>query len=277
MQVGVIGTGNMGRILVETIVESGAAQKEEMIITNRTLDKAKKLADAYPGIKLKKKISDVVKQSNLLFVCVRPLQFPDVLQEIAPYVTRDHIVSSITSPVEIGQLEQSLPCKVMRSIPSITNRAGKGVLLLTYGSNWETHEKEKIANWFSEFSHPYEIEEKVTRVASDIVSCGPAFFSYLLQSFIDAAVSETEIERKDAEYLTAEMIQGLSSLFEKGFYTLPSLQKKVHVPGGITGEGLKVLHRQSEGMFEDLFKATHEKYYEDKELLAEKFTKRQDS
>ena len=55
--------------------------------------------------------------------------------------------------------------------------------------------KTKVENLFTKISVPVTIDEKITRVASDIVSCGPAFFSYLLQRFILAAVKETEIDQ----------------------------------------------------------------------------------
>ena len=51
-----------------------------------------------------------------------------------------------------------------------------------------------VGKLFTKISIPVTIDEKITRVASDIVSCGPAFFSYLLQRFILAAVNETEID-----------------------------------------------------------------------------------
>ena len=70
------------------------------------------------------------------------------------------------------------------------------------------------------------IEEDITRVSSDIASCGPAFFSYLLQCFINAAVDKTNITHEEATTLVSEMVVGMGKLLEKGIFTLPTLQKK---------------------------------------------------
>lgn len=40
MKIGFIGTGNMGTILIEALIESKAAIPSSLTITNRTIDKA---------------------------------------------------------------------------------------------------------------------------------------------------------------------------------------------------------------------------------------------
>ena len=108
-----------------------------------------------------------------------------------------------------------------------------------------------------------EIDEDNTRVASDIVSCGPAF-CYLLQKFIRASVKETGIDEGLATELASEMLIGMGALIEKNYYTLPALQEKVSVKGGITGEGINVLENHPiEEIFQNLFRATHKKFQEE--------------
>ena len=94
-------------------------------------------------------------------------------------------------------------------------------------------------------------------MASDIVSCGPAFFSYLIQKFISAAVKETEIDEETATQLASGMLIGMGQLIEKNFYTLPTLQEKVCVKGGVTGEGIHVLENSPvEQTFQKIYRAT---------------------
>lgn len=124
---------------------------------------------------------------------------------------------------------------------------------------------------FQAISTPLIIDESITRVSSDIVSCGPAFFSYLLQRFINAAVAETKITREDATALATGMIIGMGKLLEKEVFTLPTLQEKVCVKGGITGEGIAVLEEETGDMFEHLLQRTHAKFREDVEQINEQF------
>ncbi|MCU1805506.1 late competence protein ComER [Cytobacillus firmus] len=263
MKIGIIGTGNMGRILTEAFLDGGAVSPASMTITNRTVAKAKEIKETHQEITVVNNAREAAHRSSLIFICVKPHDVYNVVQDILPFLSEDKCVVSITSPISVQQLESIVPCSAARAIPSITNRALSGVSLLSFGEQCSKQWKGKLNKLFESISTPVFIEEAITRVSSDIVSCGPAFFSYLTQRFINAAVAETEIDNETATKLAGEMLIGLGELLKKGFYTLPTLQEKVCVKGGITGEGIKILESELGSVFEHLFQATHSKFDED--------------
>lgn len=272
MNIGIIGTGNMGTILVEALIDGKAISPSSMMITNRTKAKAMKLKNKYKEINVGANAEEVAAASDLVFICVKPLDIYIMLEEISPHLGADKCIISITSPVSTSQIEKKVSCSTIRVIPSITNRALSGAALITYGENCRDHWRTKVEKLISKISAPVYIDEKITRVASDIVSCGPAFFSYLLQSFIQAAVKETEIDKATATIFASEMIVGLGELLKQGHYTLLSLQEKVCVKGGITGEGIKILDNELGDIFEHLFQATHAKFKEDLDKVEMQFS-----
>lgn len=263
LKIGVIGTGNMGRILIEALLDGKAISPSSMNVTNRTLRKAMNIKEVYTHIAVLSDAKSVARESDVIFVCVKPKDVHQVLTEIKPFLTSDKCVISITSPISVDQIESVVDCSVARVIPSITNRALAGVSLLTFGKSCSEDWKGRITQLFEAISTPVSIDEDITRVGSDIVSCGPAFFSYLTQRFINAAVAETKIDEATATTLASEMLIGLGELLRKGFYTLPTLQQKVCVKGGVTWEGIKVLDAELGEVFEHLFQATHTKFEED--------------
>lgn len=272
MKIGIIGTGNMGRILAEAMLDSNAVSPSSVIATNRTKAKALLLKDIYPEINVEINAVEVAKKADLLFICVKPHDVYDILQLIKPVIKKHQCVVSITSPISVMKLEQEINCSVARVIPSITNRAFSGVSLLTFGENCSFQWKNTLRDLFKKISVPVEIDENITRVSSDIVSCGPAFFSYLVQRFIAAAVKETAITEQTATTMASEMLIGLGDLLKKGHYTLPSLQEKVVVKGGITGEGIKILEEELGDLFEHIFQATHRKFEEDVVKVEKQFS-----
>ncbi|MCQ6273611.1 late competence protein ComER [Bacillus sp. V3B] len=272
MEVGIIGTGNMGRILTEAIVDGKAVSPSSIIITNRSISKAMMIQKNYPEIRLTQDIGEIGNTADLIFICVKPHDVYEVAMKLQPELTKDKCVISITSPINVKQLESVLPCSVARVIPSITNRALSGVTLLSFGQQCKGTWKKSITDLFNHISTPVEIDEEITRVSSDIVSCGPAFFSYLTQRFILAAVHETKIDQETATIFASEMLIGLGELLRKGYYTLPTLQEKVCVKGGITGEGINVLENELGDIFEHLFQATHLKFEDDLAGLRDQYT-----
>ncbi|MFD1736639.1 late competence protein ComER [Bacillus salitolerans] len=272
MNVGIIGTGNMGTILAESFIESHAVTPSNLFIINRTKQKAMKIKDRYPGIHVSSTVEEIIDNSDLIFICIKPLEIYPLLEKIAPRLIKDQCIVSITSPVSVDQLESVVNCNVARAIPSITNRALSGVSLLSFGEHCDRRYQEIIKGLFQNISTPITIDHNITRVASDIVSCGPAFFSYLVQRFIEGATEETEITQEKATELASGMLIGLGKLLEKGVYTLPTLQNKVCVKGGVTGEGIKVLEEELGDIFIHLFQKTHAKYYEDIHEVSEQFS-----
>lgn len=266
MKVGFIGTGSMGSILLEAFLSVKALRPEQITASNRSWGKVLKISERHPGVTAAENNIETVQASDLIFLCVKPLEFKRVIDDILPYVTKNKLVISITSPILIDDLEKQMPCKIAKVIPSITNSVAAGASLIMFGNRCDEEDRKLIRDLFSQISRPLEIEESKTRVSSDIVSCGPAFISYLLQRFIDAAVEETGISQEEATFLTSEMIVGLASLISKGAFDLPTLQQRVCVPGGVTGAGILALENIGD-VFNHVFKNTHKKYDEDRKSV----------
>lgn len=271
MRVGFIGTGSMGSVLIEAFIRSGALSPDNITASNRTIQKAERLAEYYPGLHVTQSNQEVATASELIFVCVKPLEYKTVLTEIQSVARADQLLVSITSPVLIRHLEEFVPCKIAKVIPSVTNYALSGASLCIYSDRMLPEDKELLENLLSHISSPIRVSEQHTRISSDLSSCGPAFLAYFLEQFIAAAVEETGISEEEATALVSEMTLGTGKLLTTGGFTPASLQKKVAVPGGITAEGLRLMQKELCGVFNDLIRTTHTKYEEDVEKVEARF------
>ena len=133
MNWGVIGTGNMGQVMITALLDSKVIHAASLYITNRTLAKAELLQKKYPDIHVAEKIDDLTAQCDVIFLCVKPKDFLTVLPTLSQQLSEDQLLISITSAFSVEELEQLVPCQVMRLIPSITNYSLAGVSLLTFG------------------------------------------------------------------------------------------------------------------------------------------------
>jgi competence protein ComER len=253
----------MGTLLIEAFIESGALSPAEVAVSNRTYAKAQALADRYPGMRAEYKNAETACGSDIVFLCVKPHEFIHVVEDIKPVIRPEQIVVSITSPVLVSHLEGELNCKIAKIIPSITNKVWSGASLCIYGDTMEEKDKKRLESLFTHISEPLRIAESYTRVVSDLSSCGPAFMAYLLQKFVDAAVEETGIPRSEAVKVASNMLLGTGLLLTEGRMTPEEIQERVAVPGGITAKALQLLSRETDGVFNDLIRTTHDKYKED--------------
>jgi competence protein ComER len=263
LNVGFVGTGSMGSILIQAFIQSGALNPEQMLIINRTISKAERLAEQYPGLRVAATPAQLALECQVVFICVKPMEYKSVIDAISPYMTPSHIVVSITSPVLIRHLEELLPCKIVKIIPSISNYVLSGATLFMCNDRVTPEEDLWFENLLSHIGSPIRISEQFTRVSSDLSSCGPAFLAYFVQRFVDAAVDETGISPEEASMLACEMVLGTGKLLTTGGFTPAGLQKRVAVPGGITAEALKVLEQELDEVFHRLIRTTHSKFEED--------------
>ncbi|MBO8164153.1 MAG: late competence protein ComER [Brevibacillus sp.] len=268
MQVGFVGTGSMGSILIESLLSAHALLPANLIIFNRTPSKAARLAERHPGITVAESNAEVARKSDWLILCVKPLEYRQAIAQFEDQLQERHLLVTITSPVQLSELESTVPCPVVRAVPSITNAAQSGLTLIEFGSRVTDEQKHAVFSLFAQISNPLVIQERFLRIASDISSCGPAFISYVLQQMIEAAVEETGISREAATFLTTQMMIGFAELLRQEVFSLPALQERVCVPGGITGEGLAALAKGIPGVFNDVFRRTHAKFAEDQELMS---------
>ena len=263
MKVGFIGTGSMGSLLIDTFLSSGALQPQEVLASNRSPHRLAQLAERHPGMMICSSNTETATLSDIVFLCIKPLEFKAITDEIGSCLHKDQIVVSITSPVQLYHLEPALPCKIAKVIPSITHQMRSGTSLCVFGDRLNKNDKQILIQLLSYISVPIEISEDHTRIASDFSSCGPAFLSYFIERWIEAAVEATGIDETLISTLAGEMLLGTGKLLTEGDFSPQKLQERVAVPGGITAEALNHLRNSLEGVFERLIMTTHHKYDED--------------
>ncbi|UOQ86067.1 late competence protein ComER [Gracilibacillus salinarum] len=268
MKWGLIGTGNMGTVLVTAFLESNVLSQNDLYITNRSIEKAEAIQHRYTDIHVKENIFELVEEVDTLFLCVKPKDMVNVLEEIKPVLADNQLLVSITSGMSVEEIESIVECQVARMVPSITNYALAGVTLLTFGNRIDPARKELFIKRCQRFSEPIEIEENTIRITSDMVSCGPAFFAFLAENYIHHAAKLTDITTEDATALMEKMFIGFGKLLSENHFTLSELIEKVCVKGGITGVGIAAMEANLGDLFPELVKATHGKFSEDKEMIA---------
>lgn len=273
MVVGFIGTGSMGSTLIHAFIRSNALKPEQIMIHNRTAEKAEALAEQYPGMQVSFSLVETAVSSDLLFICVKPLEYVTVLEKISLFLRREQLLISITSPVTIGQLEEAVACKIAKVIPSLTNYEHSGTTLCMYSSRMENKDIALLESLLCHISVPMRISEHNVRVSSDIASIGPAFLAFFVEQLVEAAIKETSIPRQDAERLACEMVLGTGLLLTSGNFTLSNVQQKICVPGGITEQALNMLRHHTEGLFNQIIQTTHRKFDEDTNRVNTMFAK----
>ncbi|QQE79980.1 pyrroline-5-carboxylate reductase dimerization domain-containing protein [Alicyclobacillus sp. SO9] len=252
MNIGVIGTGNMGGMLAKAF----AAHRDLTVrIFNRTTAKAKKLQQDATTIKISSSVQELTSHSDIVFVCTKYADGLKLFQRIGPQMDPHQMLVTTISSLPSDTMESFTKAKVAKVIPSITQTAHSGVILVNYGGRFDDESQEEFEELLRKIATPYVVYPEQIRIASDLASCGPAFLSLLLGKWAKAASGTGRVSHGEAEYLLTKMVIGLAELLQQGM-TLSEVVEKVSVPGGVTETGVKSLHRNTQDLFVHLHEAT---------------------
>ena len=92
MNVGIIGYGSMGKMLLQKISETGKVNHDKLFVSNRTLSKIEAAPDKYV---ISESNTSLAMSSDIIFICTRPADLLSVLEEISSVVKDDTLIISL--------------------------------------------------------------------------------------------------------------------------------------------------------------------------------------
>lgn len=291
MKIGVIGYGNMGSMIVNNILKLNLLlDDEELIVSNRHLNKFESLIDEYPeeNLNITSDNKEVAEQCEKILISVETPQFKEVLDEITPFINeKTHIIYTCAGlsfnhikPFFDGKLTLVIPTLAStvtsnNSISSLSRR--KGVTLIKHNSKVELQERLFVEDLFNEFSYVKKIDNPIyfneeednlhpkdneLEISTILSSCGPAFIAIMIEKFAKCSMELSNISYEEAEDMILKTILGTSMLKEDQSLSNEEIINRVATKKGITQEGVDLLDKKLNKISKDLIKTLLSRYDE---------------
>lgn len=258
MDVGFIGTGSMGSLLIRSLVRYGALRPGAVWAANRTPAKLERLASEVPGVH-PAPAREVVRRCPLVFLCVKPGETGAALEEVGDDLTPDHLLVILSNMLPLEAVEARTTARVAKVIPSLAHQVGGGVALIMYGNRVRPADRQRLERLLAPIARPLVIREHQGRTAADITSCGPAFLACVLQAMARAAAeAQPDLPLPVAEALVRETALATARLLAEDGMTFDEVIARISVPGGITAEAVRLLAEQVPAAWEAVFRTTRE-------------------
>jgi len=263
---GIIGTGHLGSMLAEAFVCRGAIENEKLWVSNRSQKKALRLAEEL-GVRAANN-QEVAKRSDIIFLCMRPMDLEEAISEIHEHLTPHKLVVSMAMDFSLSRIQGLCQARTARAIPSIASGKGLGVTLLVLSDDASEDDRSQLFRLFRAIGWPVEVTEEQLDVLSDLTSCGPAYICALLREFaLEASRRDGKIDRGQAEQLIRKTLIGTAALLED--MSFDELIFMVATGGGITEEGVRVIKARSPELFCSLFLATSARHRQVKDKIGD--------
>ena len=250
MKISFIGAGNMGGAMINAIVSCNAAKAEDMYIYDKDTSKCEAFK-ASLGVNVAPDGAYAVKNSDVVFIAVKPVIVPVVLKELAAELKGKTVVS-IAAGVTVRTFLDIIgeDAKLVRSIPNLPAFVGEGISgLYFYDAKkvWCEKCKSEIKALFEAFGKVIEVNpEKMIDEMIAVTSSSPAYFCMMIDAMADAGV-RAGFTRKDALFMAEQAMLGTAKyLIEKEKHP-GVLKDEVCSPAGTTIEAVAALEREGFG------------------------------
>lgn len=265
MYIGIIGLGSMGQMLVKGFCKSGVVTPGQLVVFNRTREKAERLRREYP-FAIASTAQEVCQRADIVFICTKPLDVLPLLKTL-DLPAEMHLVS-VAAGVTLADLEAVHAGPVSKVIPTVTSQELRGVSLYACGRCVTPALRSGLLRLLTALGNAEEVSEESIETATILTSSAPGLFAGILDAFARAAVRQSpELELDTARRMLAETLMGTALLLENERLDFHRLIERVATKGGITEEGLRVLDRTLPAAFDDLFAVTKAKHALLKERL----------
>lgn len=229
MKIGIIGAGGrLGSALTNLVLKNNHTPL--LSFSHSTNEKNKNFL---------KTTKHIIPESDILFLCVKPKDVENVLDEINKYPLGHFLVVSCAASIPFNFIESKLnkKCKVVRIMPNLPIVNGKGVI--TYFPSRKINKSEhNVLMEILKGPKIFEVrEEEKLNISTVLTGSMPAFIAYVVKAHLNCFTTHfNEVEALELYIATMEgtldMLRTQSS---------DEIIKNVSSPGGITEKGIKIL------------------------------------
>jgi pyrroline-5-carboxylate reductase len=187
---------------------------------------------------------EVVASSKIVILAVRPSDVRPVLEQIRDSVTFNNVLVSLAAGVPMSVIKKTLgkECKLIRVIPNVAARYGKGVTAMAYEMPLTYQELQSVKDLFEAVGILRIVEEDRLNDFIAATSSSAAYFYLMVRAIAEGAAAQG-IDPDTAAMVAAQAFIGASAVMEHSDKTAEELLSEVATPRGTTAEALNLMEQ----------------------------------
>lgn len=243
MKVGFIGLGNMARAMMTGMLAKGIVTSDEVMGADLN-EKQRSEVEGQFGIRTSADNVEVVKESEVIVLAIKPQYAASVLEEIAPFVEGKYIVS-IMAGKTMAFMREYLGggCKIVRTMPNTPALVGEGCSAMSFDADISEAVKAELIALFESFGKAYEVPENLMDVVVGVSGSSPAYIFVLIEAMADGVVAQG-MPRDLAYKMASQAVLGSAKMVLETGEHPGSLKDKVCSPGGTTIQAVRELEKR---------------------------------
>ena len=243
-RIGFLGGGNMGSAMMAGIVKAGVCEPTDVWVYDRHASKREKL-HAELGVSMADGIDDLITQSEVLVLAIKPQVLPAVLKQYRAQITADKLIISIAAGITLTQLEELLSDqhRIVRVMPNTPAMVGEGMSGICINEKVTEAEQQEVLELFACFGKAELVPEKLIDAVVGVSGSSPAYVYLFIEALADGAVAEG-MPRSKAYTFAAQAVLGSAKMVLESGRHPAELKDMVCSPAGTTIEAVRTLEEK---------------------------------
>jgi pyrroline-5-carboxylate reductase len=241
LKLGLVGAGKMATALAKGFVQAKLVAPESILAADPE-DGARYGFGEQLGCQTTASNPEVLGFANVILLAVKPDHVWEVMEEIRPAFTENHLLLSIAAGVRLTKLEDSLPdgARVVRVMPNTPALLSASATAYALGKHASEEDGLLAQRLFSAVGIAFKVKERLLDAVTGLSGSGPAYVYLMIEALSDGGVA-AGLPRDIATKLAAQTMLGSAKMVLETGQHPAVLKDMVTSPGGTTVEGLHEL------------------------------------
>lgn len=244
MKLGFIGTGNMASAIMGGIIKNQIIPANEIIGAD-VMEAGRKRVKEQFGIQVTADNHEVVRNSDVVILSVKPQFYAEVIAEIKDDVREDQIIITIAPGKTLAWLKEQFGknVKIVRTMPNTPALVGEGMTAACPNEYMTKEEITYVLTLLESFGRVEIIPERLMDTVVSVSGSSPAYVFMFIEAMADAAVSGG-MPRAQAYQFAAQAVLGSAKMVLETGKHPGELKDMVCSPAGTTIEAVRVLEEK---------------------------------
>ena len=244
MRLGFIGTGNMASAIMGGIIKKGLLKPEEILGSDIMEAGRQRVHDTY-GIKVTDSNIEVVDNTDVFILSVKPQYYASTIEEIKDHVREDQIVITIAPGKTLAWLKEQFgkDVKIVRTMPNTPAMVTEGMTAACANEFVTDDDMNMALELLGAFGKVEVVAENLMDVVVSVSGSSPAYVFMFIEAMADAAVADG-MPRAQAYKFAAQAVLGSAKMVLETGKHPGELKDMVCSPGGTTIEAVRVLEEK---------------------------------
>ncbi|MFH1995997.1 MAG: pyrroline-5-carboxylate reductase [Candidatus Omnitrophota bacterium] len=242
-RIAIIGCGNMGEAILNRLL--GRVKRIAITVCEKDRKKRERIG-AGRNVRVTGDVAVAVQRSDIVLLAVKPQDLDGVIDTAAGALSDSATVLSIAAGVTTGYIEKRFSGRkvpVVRAMPNMPAVVGEAITALCPGRYARAGHLALAQEILSAIGETVLVREQLIDAVTAISGSGPAYFFYLMESLIEAAVS-MGLSKKNARRLVEKTAFGSAKVLQWCDESPADLRRRVTSKGGTTEAAFRVFEEK---------------------------------